>query len=237
MAQPKVIERLDKLSQIQFSGGVTFLGCLDDDSTLLDSALESGTYIFYASGSSVDFNPTGAMRLYMLNVYSLSGESYENIQRFLEYNVQDPVSAIQIVERLGVTPNGSYSREIYYREYLCDTGNLSYSWGYWISGGSSGGDSSTITCDTALSTSSTNPVQNKIITAALNNKADSGHTHSNYLTATSISGKLDKSGGTMTGALTAQSNTNYTTYQVRNIAFSTSASTPTGNGSILGVYS
>ena len=32
-----------------------------------------------------------------------------------------------------------------------------------------------------------------------------------------ISGKLDKSGGTLTGALTAQANTNYTTRQVRNI--------------------
>lgn len=49
--------------------------------------------------------------------------------------------------------------------------------------------------------------------------------------------KLNKFGDTLTGVLKAQSNTNYTTYQVRNIAFSTSASTPTGNGSILGVYS
>lgn len=32
-----------------------------------------------------------------------------------------------------------------------------------------------------------------------------------------VSGKLDKSGGTMTGALVAQNNTNYTTKQVRNI--------------------
>lgn len=52
-----------------------------------------------------------------------------------------------------------------------------------------------------------------------------------------MTSKLDKTGGTMTGALIAQANTNYTTYQVRNIALSTSASTPTGNGSILGVYS
>ncbi len=51
------------------------------------------------------------------------------------------------------------------------------------------------------------------------------------------SDKLDRSGDVMGGKLIAQANTNYTTYQVRNIAFSTSASTPTGNGSILGVYS
>lgn len=34
-----------------------------------------------------------------------------------------------------------------------------------------------------------------------------------------ISGKLDKSGGTMTGALVAQTNTNYTTRQVRNVIY------------------
>lgn len=34
-----------------------------------------------------------------------------------------------------------------------------------------------------------------------------------------ISGKLDKSGGTMTGALTAQTNANYTTRQVRNVIY------------------
>ena len=44
-------------------------------------------------------------------------------------------------------------------------------------------------------------------------------------------------GGTFTGQAKAQSNTAYTTYQLRNIALSTSAATPTGNGSILGVYS
>lgn len=48
---------------------------------------------------------------------------------------------------------------------------------------------------------------------------------------------LYKSGGTMTGKLYAQANNAYTTYQVRNIALSTSAAVPTGLGSILGVYS
>lgn len=37
---------------------------------------------------------------------------------------------------------------------------------------------------------------------------------------TNIANKLDKSGGTMTGALVAQSNTNYTTAQVRNVIIS-----------------
>ncbi len=48
---------------------------------------------------------------------------------------------------------------------------------------------------------------------------------------------MPKAGGTFTGATYAQANTSYTTYQLRNIALSTSAATPTGNGSILGVYS
>ena len=65
---------------------------------------------------------------------------------------------------------------------------------------------------------------------------NTSHTHNEYATTTALNNKLDKSGGTLTGALTAQANTNYTTYQVRNIALNTTAATPTGNGSILGVY-
>ena len=48
---------------------------------------------------------------------------------------------------------------------------------------------------------------------------------------------MPKSGGTFTGATYAQANASYTTYQLRNIALSTSAAVPTGNGSLLGVYS
>lgn len=44
--------------------------------------------------------------------------------------------------------------------------------------------------------------------------------------------KLDKSGGTMTGALVAQNNTNYTTKQVRNIIISTAAPSGGSNGDI-----
>ena len=46
------------------------------------------------------------------------------------------------------------------------------------------------------------------------------------------SNKLDKSGGTMTGALVAQSNTNYTTAQVRNIIISTADPSGGSNGMI-----
>lgn len=46
------------------------------------------------------------------------------------------------------------------------------------------------------------------------------------------SGKLNKSGGTMTGALVAQNNTNYTTAQVRNIIISTANPSGGSNGDI-----
>ena len=56
--------------------------------------------------------------------------------------------------------------------------------------------------------------------------------------ATNLSSKLNLSGGTMTGALIAQSNTNYTVGQVRNIYLSTEAPTDDvgNNGDIWIVY-
>ena len=88
-------------------------------------------------------------------------------------------------------------------------------------------DNLSFDCDAELSTTSENPVQNKVITAELNKKSPTSHTHDTY---------LPKSGGTMTGVLKAYTNTQYTTYQVRNIALNTSAGTPTNTGDILGVY-
>jgi len=53
--------------------------------------------------------------------------------------------------------------------------------------------------------------------------AASGHTHSDY---------MPKSGGTFTGIATAQSNTSYTTPQIRNIVLSTSDPSGGNNGEI-----
>jgi hypothetical protein len=53
--------------------------------------------------------------------------------------------------------------------------------------------------------------------------ATSGHTHSDY---------MPKSGGTFTGIVTAQSNTSYTTPQIRNIVLSTSDPSGGNNGEI-----
>lgn len=47
---------------------------------------------------------------------------------------------------------------------------------------------------------------------------------------------LPLSGGTMLGQLTAQTNTNYTTYQVRNAALVTSAPSSISNGRLAFVY-
>lgn len=54
---------------------------------------------------------------------------------------------------------------------------------------------------------------------------------------TNIANKLDKSGGTMTGALVAQNNANYTTAQVRNVIISTAEPSGGNNGDIWIRYS
>ena len=57
---------------------------------------------------------------------------------------------------------------------------------------------------------------------ALDGKSATSHTHS-YLPLT---------GGTLTGVLTAQNNTSYTTKQARNITLSTAAASGGGNGDV-----
>ena len=102
---------------------------------------------------------------------------------------------------------GITDRRIIYTRTYSDN-----AWSDWLE------NKTKIDIDDTLSDTSTNPVQNKVVNQELNKK-------------------LNVSGGTMKGELKAQSNANYTSYQVRNMAFSTSASLPTGNGSVLGVYS
>ena len=70
-------------------------------------------------------------------------------------------------------------------------------------------------------------------------KADAEHEHSQYLTEhQDISGKVNLAGDTMTGALIAQNNANYTTKQVRNIfLMADGEDLPTGaNGDVCLVY-
>lgn len=57
--------------------------------------------------------------------------------------------------------------------------------------------------DTTLSDTSTNPVQNKVVKAALNSKADNTALDAKA-DKTALDGKLDKTGGTLTGNLTGK---------------------------------
>lgn len=79
------------------------------------------------------------------------------------------------------------------------------------------------------------------LNSAIGGKADGSHTHAigaiTNLQST-LDEKLAKSGGTLTGVLTAQNNTSYTTKQVRNITLSTAEPTSSdgANGDIWIVY-
>ncbi len=79
------------------------------------------------------------------------------------------------------------------------------------------------TVDTALSESSTNPVQNKVVNAALSGKSDTGHTHSVIVNGTTYT--IPKTGGTAINL-----GTYLTSHQ--NIY----ALTVQGNGTTIGTY-
>ena len=82
-------------------------------------------------------------------------------------------------------------------------------------------------------------ISNVEATTPLDADSLQGHAADYFATATglasvnsNVSAKLNISGGTMTGALVAQNNTNYTTKQVRNIFISTSDPSGGSNGDI-----
>jgi len=74
----------------------------------------------------------------------------------------------------------------------------------------------------SITSSSTNSVTSTSHTHAITGFSLDGHTHS-YLAL---------AGGTMTGVLTAQNNTSYTTKQVRNITLSTADPSGGANGDV-----
>lgn len=53
-----------------------------------------------------------------------------------------------------------------------------------VTGGGNGSGGSSITVDSSWVANSTNPVQSQLIKSALDGKADSSHTHSNYVNPT-----------------------------------------------------
>lgn len=85
----------------------------------------------------------------------------------------------------------------------------------------------TITVDSELSTTSTNPVQNKIVTAALNGKANSTHNQAASTITT----------GTFAGAVTAQTSSQTpATSLLRNSKLATTDTNPSYNGEICWTY-
>lgn len=73
-----------------------------------------------------------------------------------------------------------------------DTYTITYTDGTTSTFTVTNGSDASVTIDSALSSSSTNPVQNKIIKSALDNKADSSHTHDDrYYTESEVDTLLD----------------------------------------------
>ena len=148
MAQPKIIAGLSKLAQNGYLDGSVLLGSLSSNSTLLDTVLATGMYIFI--GTTTTPLACSSACAWVLRVYAPDSDnsSSANYSRYI----------IQEAEKLGTTADGTNSRLIAYREYN------GTSWSAWYEGGGGG----KVECDTAMSTTSENPVQNKVITKYIN---------------------------------------------------------------------
>lgn len=84
-----------------------------------------------------------------------------------------------------------------------------------------------ITVDSDLSETSTNPVQNKVVTAALNNKADSTHEQSaSTITAGTFAGEVIAQASAQTPAASL----------LRNSKLVSTSTDPTVNGEICWMY-
>lgn len=102
-----------------------------------------------------------------------------------------------------------------------------------------------VTVDSALSSTSTNPVQNKVINSALEGKAASSHNHaaSEITSGTFADARIPSlaaskiSAGTFAGRVVANSSgQSYSTYCLRNTRLASSDTNPTTNGQICWTY-
>ena len=92
----------------------------------------------------------------------------------------------------GATGNGISSIRKTGTSGLVDTYTITFTNGNTTTFTVTNGSDASVTIDSALSSSSTNPVQNKVIKGALDNKADSSHTHDDrYYTETEVDNLLD----------------------------------------------
>ena len=89
---------------------------------------------------------------------------------------------------------------------------------------------------TAQSTANSANTKATSLESTVSTLSSDNTTNKNNITSLT-NNKLNKSGGTMTGILTAQNNTSYTTKQVRNIFISTSSPSGGSNGDIWIKYS
>ena len=92
----------------------------------------------------------------------------------------------------GDTGNGISSIRKTSTSGLVDTYTITFTNGNTTTFTVTNGSDASVTIDSALSSSSTNPVQNKVIKGALDNKADSSHTHDDrYYTESEVDSLLD----------------------------------------------
>jgi len=224
----KILDALSAIQQFFKNNVQTYI---DDKSDVIqeqiDNFTDKGDYsgaTIYIANNIVSYNGEG---------YICKQESTGNLPTNTSYFTKIASRGIQGASGTGLTWRGNYSAATSYYTDDCVTDGSKI----WVAKQNSTGQSLVegaywtvaISIETSITSAvNTHNTASDAHATLFSGKADVGHVHDQY---------LNKSGGTMTGVLVAQANTSYTTYQVRNIALSTTAATPTGNGSLLGVYS
>lgn len=114
----------------------------------------------------------------------------DNINTNTTYNLTKSGSTITLRGSDGSTFNVTDSNTVYGNATTSAAGLMSAADKAKLDGVAAG--SNHVTVDAELSTTSTNPVQNKVIKSALDGKSNTGHTHDDrYYTKTEVNTKLD----------------------------------------------
>lgn len=114
----------------------------------------------------------------------------DNINTNTTYNLTKSGSTITLRGSDGSTFNVTDSNTVYGNATASAAGLMSAADKAKLDGVAAG--SNHVTVDAELSTTSTNPVQNKVIKSALDGKSNTGHTHDDrYYTETEVNTKLD----------------------------------------------
>ena len=114
----------------------------------------------------------------------------DNINTNTTYNLTKSGSTITLRGSDGSTFNVTDSNTVYGNATASAAGLMSAADKAKLDGVAAG--SNHVTVDAELSTTSTNPVQNKVIKSALDGKSNTGHTHDDrYYTKTEVNTKLD----------------------------------------------